>query len=284
MQSSSATVALLDSSFPALEATLAIQRPKGLRLRAKMPLMFGSGLDVGSNDEVFWLRHPNGIHQSLLFARHDEFQRNMLGSPIPVPPPWIIEALGLVHIDPELITEGPLERGDGQVEVRTRIPTASGNYQRVLLVDATGGFVRDQYIYEPGGSLVARATGADHRFYSASNVVLPHSVRIYLEPTGAEPIGLSIEVGGYALNQLLGSSVDMFEMPTEGNVEMTDLGRLRPILPPATMSAPTTADPNAAMHSNAVNEPEGLAPGAQAIRQYVPTASYVPAYRGVQMR
>jgi hypothetical protein len=269
MQSSSASIELLDSSLPVsrLSATLAVQRPRGLRVRASLPIMLGAGLDLGSNDEVFWMQYPEGFGQTLMFARHDQYQQRMLTAPLPVPPNWIIEALGLVHIDPQLVSEGPLPRGDGQLEIRTRIPTASGTYQRVLLVDDKGGFVREQHVYGPDGRLVARATGSDHRFYDQFNVVMPHSVKIQLEPVGAPPIGLAIEVGDYVLNQLLGSDPNMFTMPSEGNLQVIDLGKIGPTLPPATLQP--QAQP---------------APAAEPVRNYVPTASYVPAYRGITHR
>lgn len=284
MQSSSATVELLDSPFPIskLSASLAIQRPRGLRMRASLPIVLGAGLDVGSNDEVFWMRHPDGMHQTLLYSRHDEYQRNMLGAPIPVPPNWIIEAMGLVHIDPSLVTEGPLERGDGQLELRTQIPTPSGVFQRVLMIDAAGGFVREQYVYTPTGQLVARAAGSDHRFYAGSSVVLPHSVRIHLEPANGPPLGLSVEIGEYVLNQLLGSDPNMFEMPTEGNVQIVDLARLGPVLPPAAFPSGQTVSPGQAPQAGAENQSQQ--PVGKQIDDYVPTASYSPAYRGLQLR
>lgn len=292
MQSTSATVELLNSEFsvPKLSASLAIQRPRGLRMRASLPILLGSGLDVGSNEEVFWMRHPDGMHQTLLFSRHEEYQQKMLGAPIPVPPSWIIEALGLIHIDPNSVTAGPLERGDGQLELRTQIPTPSGTYQRVLLVDAAGGFVREQYVYAPTGQLVARASGADYRYYSSSNVVLPHSVRIHLEPTGNPPIGLGVEVGEYVLNQLLGSDPNLFTMPTEGNVQVVDLAKLGPVLPPANFPMQNLPG-GQPQGSGSPNQPTPnpssggqFDPARNQIEDYVPTAAYSPTYRGMQLR
>ncbi|WP_164103434.1 hypothetical protein [Candidatus Laterigemmans baculatus] len=300
MQSTSTTVELLDSPLPVsrLSATLALERPRRFRLRASLPIMLGAGLDVGSNDETFWMQYPdNGVHQTLLFARHDEFQQRMAGSPLPVDPTWLIEALGLVHIDPELVTEGPVPRGDGALEVRTRVPTASGSYQRVLLIDGAAGFVRGQYLYGPAGELVASASGSEHQYYPEHRVVLPHSVQIQLQPQAGPPMGLQIEIGSYVLNQLLGEDPRLFEIPT-GSHQVIDLSRLQPsvappplgavpppgMLPPAALP-PATPPPGASSPYTPPGQVPALTPAAgEPVRSYVPTASYVPTLRGNQLR
>lgn len=263
MQSSSTQVAPSDTGMmlPDLRATLAVHRPRGLRMRASMPFGFSSGLDLGSNDDVFWVRYPENMQQTLLFARHDEYQQVMLEAPVPVPPNWIIEALGLVHIDPKLVVDGPNVRADGQLELRTIIPTPSGPFTRVLFIDAQGGYVTEQYVYAPTGRLVATAVGSDHRFYETENVVMPHKVRVQLEPISAPPISLKVEIGSYALNQFLGDDPNMFTMPRDESDQVIDLGRMGPVLPPANLNQPAPPESN-----------------------YVPTASYQPAYRGTQMR
>lgn len=264
MQSTSTTVELLDSPLPVsrLSATLALERPRRFRLRASLPIMLGAGLDVGSNDELFWMQYPdNGVHQTLLYARHDEFRQQMTHSPLPVDPTWLIEALGLVHIDPELVTEGPVQRGDGALEVRTSVPTASGTYQRVLLIDSSAGFVSGQYLYGPTGELVASANASEHRYYPEHRVVLPHSVQIQLQPKVGPPMGLQIEIGSYALNQLLGEDPRLFEIPT-GSHQAIDLSRLSPSVapPPLSGTAPGAAYP---LGTPAAGAPQAtpLAPG-----------------------
>lgn len=300
MQSTSTTVKLLDSPVPRLNATLALDRPRRFRLRASLPILLGAGLDVGSNDELFWMRYPDdGVRQTLLYARHDQFQPQMPGSPLPVDPTWLIEALGLVHIDADLVHEGPISRGDGKFEIRTWVPTAGGNYNRVLLVDAERGFVSSQYLYGPDGRLVASATGSEHRYYEEQRVVLPHSVQIHLEPSGGSPpVGLQVEIGSYALNQMLGDDPRQFEIPSEGNHQVVDLSRLSAaVAPPSLQRAPATEAAPAAPEDYPSTYPPGAASPyrpptaagdggsgmtapAEPIRDYVPTAARL----GTQLR
>jgi len=256
MQSTSTTIEVLDTNLPRLKASLAMERPNHLRLRASVPFLMGSGLDVGSNDQLFWMRYPEGMQQTLLFANHAEYEQNMMTAPLPVNPKWLIEALGLVHLDRQLVTEGPIQRDDGTLEVRSDIPTASGTYRRILLIDGQAGFIREQIIYDPRGQLVANSRSADHRLYEELGVVLPHSVRIQLQSNIAPPFALQVEVGDYVLNQLLVDDPRLFEMPTDGSQQMIDLSRPAAMVPPA-----------------------GLPPAALPPTGYVPTASQAPPLR-----
>lgn len=244
MQSPSATVEVLDtsSSVPKLNATLAIERPDRIRIRTSVPIVMSEGLDIGSNAELFWLRYPEGLQRTLLFARHAEYAQNIRWSPIPVDPRWLIEALGLVHLDPKLVQEEPTQRPDGHWELRTLLPqgpadAAAGTaawgtgagaapFHRVLMVDREGGFVRAQFLYNPDGRLVARTWGEDYRYYSDPEVVLPHTVQLQMDPAGAAAMSLRIEVGSYVLNQLLGADPNLFQMPTDGNHQVVDLSRV----------------------------------------------------------
>ncbi len=287
MQSTSTTIEMLDSSLPIsrLSANLALERPRRLRLRAGISFALGSGLDVGSNDDIFWMRYPDGMQHTLLYARHEEFQHHMLGSPLPVDPTWIIEALGLVHVDRASVQGEVIARGDGKLELRTLVPTASGAYSRILLIDAQGGFVRDQYLYSPDGRLVASASGAEHRFYPDASIVLPHSIRVQLQPISAPPIGLQIEIGSYVVNQLLGSDPNMFNLPADSNGQEIDLSRLSGTLPPAEIRPmPTNADGSAPLGENNPVQPRSEVSQGMPTGSYVPTATYVPLYRGTQLR
>src|SRR6476646_1079011 len=57
---------------PSVGADIAIERPRRLRMRAKTQLL-GPELDLGSNDELFWLWAARMPDSSVFFARHDQF-------------------------------------------------------------------------------------------------------------------------------------------------------------------------------------------------------------------
>jgi hypothetical protein len=233
LQSNAATVKVLSMpSLPRLSANLALERPKRFRMRAQLPVVLGSGMDLGSNDEVFWMRVPEAdMVQTLYFARHEEYARQLQRNLLPVDPTWLIDALGLVRLDPLSVVEGPLERGDGTLELRTEVPMPDGIYRRTIVVDATGGFVTEQNLRAPNGRLLASAVASDHRYYADVEAVLPHQVQLQLMPPGGEELGLRIEVGHYAINQLLSEDPRLFQMPADGVPRVINLMQ-SPVGPP----------------------------------------------------
>ena len=55
---------------------------------------------------------------------------------MPVEPSWLLAAMGIVELDPASVFNGPVPHGDGTVEIRSWLPSATGNLQRVMVVDA----------------------------------------------------------------------------------------------------------------------------------------------------
>jgi len=233
LSTNSASIQDLKQKTPRLSASVHLQRDKDFRLRASLPIILGAGLDIGSNNDVFWFEVPEGMTRTMYFARHEQYQNNLERAIIPVNPAWLIEAIGLVHIDPNLVVAGPVRRNDGLLEIRSRM--TDGIHNRVCYIDPEGGFVTQQLLTKPlpggGETLIAESRAGDHRFYENPQCVLPHRVLLRLLPTAAPEMNLQIEVGDYVVNQLLSSEPDLFVMPqTAGNIQ--DLTRISLAPPP----------------------------------------------------
>ncbi|MEM9644860.1 MAG: hypothetical protein AAF989_07690, partial [Planctomycetota bacterium] len=231
LSTNSASIQDLAQNTPKLSANVHLRRDRDLRLRAKLPIVMGSSLDIGSNADVFWFEVPDGMTRRMFFARHDQFQGNLDRAVIPVNPAWLIEAIGLVHIDPNLVIAGPVRRQDGLLEIRSHMP--DGIHQRVCYVDQKGGFVTQQLLTKPlpagGEVLVAESRLGGHRYDETAGCVLPHTIQIRLISAVAPEMHLRIEVGEYAVNQLLSSEPDLFVMPqTAGTIEDLNGLSLRP--------------------------------------------------------
>ncbi|KAA5543215.1 hypothetical protein FYK55_13135 [Roseiconus nitratireducens] len=228
LSSNTATVDVLSMpSVPELSATLALRRDREFRLRASLPIVMGSGLDMGSNPEVFWFEVPEGIGKTLYFARHDEYQRQLDRAILPVDPTWIMDSLGLVQIDPAQVLQGPVRRPDGKLEIRSAMPTPAGVFQRVCYIDAQAGHVTDQILYSPNRVEVARSSARNHEFFPEQQCSLPHIVELQLSPVGGPPLHMKIEVGTYAINQILSGDPNLFVMP-QGASQSVDLSRVSP--------------------------------------------------------
>lgn len=208
LQSESATLAA--AGMPILRANVAAERPRRFRLTASLTAFTGPELDLGSNDHVlwFWTKYlePPGVY----FATHQQFRHTAARRLLPIEPSWIIDALGLVRLDPAGVHQGPLDAGDGRVEVRTLLPRMEGQFTRRLIVDARYGWVVEQQLYDPQGQLVASATASKHRFYPAEGVSLPHHLEVQLP---SAQLAFSLDVSRYLINRLHAPSEQIWEMP-----------------------------------------------------------------------
>lgn len=240
LQTNSARVTAPSMSETQLSASLMLERPKRFRLRGSIRPLPTTLVDLGSNEQVFWLQVPEGMRPTLYFARHNEYASQSQRMILPVDPTWLIDALGLVHIDPAQVTEGPTRRPDGQLEIRSDLPMPDGLYRRVCVIDSEAGFVTEQYLYGHDNRLVARATAAKHRYYEEFDCSLPHQVRVELQPAAGPPLTLEMKIGDYALNQILSGDPNLFAMPTDAGAQW-DLARLGG--PPAAPPASSNGDP-----------------------------------------
>ena len=233
-------------SLPRLSATMHLQRDKDFRLRASLPIVLGAGLDMGSNQELFWLEVPDGIRKTLYFARHDQYQQQLSRAVLPVDPGFVMDALGLIQVDPNQVVAGPVLRQDGKLELRTSKLTPSGLYQRVLYVQKEAGYVTDQLLYNPSGILVAQSSATNHVYYDVQGVALPHQVKLYLQPVGEQELSMQIDISSYAVNQLLTNDPQLFVIPT-GASQTVDLTQLPggPMSVTAPISAAPTTGPSA---------------------------------------
>lgn len=232
-------------NVPRLSATLSVDRPHNFRMRASLPIMLGSGMDMGSNAELFWFQVPEGMTQTLYFANHQQFRHRPIRSILPVDPTWISDALGLVHIDPQEVVEGPILRTDGRLEVRTMVPMSDGLHSRVCIIEPTAGYVTDQMLYGPDGRMIAAASGSNHRYYPDQQCALPHRVQLRLLPTEGQPLELKLDIGSYVVNQLISGDPKLFAMPQDASrkIDLSSLGG--PVDPPGySGQAVPTAQPS----------------------------------------
>jgi hypothetical protein len=203
--------------FPTLRANLMIERPSRFRLTAETPIM-GPEVDLGSNEELFWMwaRRPQ---PTLYFCRHDRFATSAARQMFPIEPSWLIEAVGLVELDPRAQVTGPFEAGLGRLRIETRgTPQAP---VRVTIVDSGTGWVLEQLLYDPSGRLLAHSVASGHRLDAASGAGLPRRVDVRWPPTGLE---LQFDLGDPIVNQVDGVSPSLFVLPDYAGSARIDLG------------------------------------------------------------
>jgi outer membrane lipoprotein-sorting protein len=295
IQSLSATSVAITISdmmgLPILSGNIAAERPNRFRLTAGTT--FGQEVDLGSNDELFWLWVKRNQPPAVYFCRHEQFASSAIRQVMPIEPTWLLATLGIIDIDPASVFDGPLPsaRGAGTVELRTWLPSAGGTLQRVLVIDARRAWVLEQHVYDQAGTtLIASTVAETHRYYEREQASLPERVAIRLPSAG---IAMKINLGVMQLNQLAGDRAQLWALPTFEGYPQYDLGGAAPgtpfpgapaaqalpqsqqVVPAAFSTYPTTGYPATAMPS-AYTQPVGGAANSAVVTNpgYAPLPQY----------
>ena len=209
--------------MPALQANIAYQQPRRFRLRAQTSLT-GPELDLGSDSELFWLWVKRNRPPAVYFCRHSEFYQSAARQVVPIDPQWLIEAFGLVYLDPQGDHKGPVLFEPDRLKIWSVIPSPEGDLSRTCVIDATHGWVLEQHITDHRGRLLASALASQHHYDPASGVSLPRHVEIRLPPA----MSFTIDVADYVVNQTVGDSGRLFTMPPLAGYDKINLADLRP--------------------------------------------------------
>ena len=261
LSATGASITIPDTmNLPILTANIAAERPNHFRLTAGTGIT-GQEIDLGSNDQLFWMWVKRNQPPAVYFCRHEQFSNSAIRQMMPIEPSWLLAALGMIDIDPASVYDGPLARGDGKVEIRSWLPSASGRLTRVTVIDASRAWVVEQHVYDPTGqTLIASAVAESHRYYPAEQVSLPQKISLRLPTAG---LAMKIDLGTVQINQLAGDPNQLWAMPSFAGYPQIDLGGavmttplpgrpfsqpLSPVAPPPTMPMPyptTTSGPAA---------------------------------------
>ena len=228
-------------SGPELPITLrgvniAFERPRRLRMRARS--LAAAELDLGSNDELFWIWVARNEPAALYFCRHDQFATSNARRLLPIDPDWLIEALGIVEFRPDEEHLGPYRSSAGQLEIHSTRQTPDGPTRKITTVHASTGAVLKQQVYNHLGQLAAVATAHENRRDPLSGLIMPRIVDIE-SPTAQ--FSLRVNLGDVAINTPTPNAVELWTMPRIEGWQTVDMGdpRLKflPTAPPTGTSA-----------------------------------------------
>jgi hypothetical protein len=244
--------------LPGINVDLLYEQPRRFRFRAGTGLT-GQELDLGSNDEVFWFWAKQNPQPAIYFARHDTYAQSPNRALLPVEPLWVVDALGLPQFDPRHVHEGPLDKGNEELEIRSRLPAPDGELTRLLTVHSRYGWVMQQQLFDARGRLLASSRTFDHEYYPHAQVALPRRVAIELPPL---EMAFQLETSGYLVNQSLGDPGPLFALPTDQlpNYPVVDLNDPRifvPVVDPARNPYAVPTAPNGPLTSS-LRSPETI--------------------------
>jgi hypothetical protein len=223
LQSSGATLTV--AGMPPLEATYAFDRPHRFRLRAQTRIT-GPEVDLGSNDEIYWMWVRHSQEPAVYWGRHEEFYQSAAREILPVPPDWLIEALGVVELDPTGQHEGPFRNRPGQLELRSTLPAPGSELLKITVLDDTRGWVVEQHLYDRAQRPLASALASSFQHDPTTGVSLPRHVEIRLP---AAQLHFTLQTDRHLVNQLEGDPTQLWTLPQMTGFPLVNLGR-----PPAT--------------------------------------------------
>jgi hypothetical protein len=204
---------------PRLSAQVACEPPRRFRLRAQTSLT-GNELDLGSNDDLFWLwvrRHEPPI---MLFCRHDQYEQSSARRLLPIQAEWLPELLGLVRFDPDDRHEGPFTTPDGRFEIRSTIDSPDGPLLRSTLLQAATGLVEEQHLFTADGERLASVRMSRHRVDPTSGAALPRLVEVSWPASGVE---FTLEITSLVTNAPAPDPGQLWQMPAYSGYEPIDL-------------------------------------------------------------
>jgi hypothetical protein len=240
---------------PRLSAQIACEPPRRFRLRAQTAVT-GNELDIGSNDELFWLWIRRHEPKVTLYCRHDRYPEAAARRLLPVRAEWMPELLGLVEFRSEDRHEGPFAMPDGRIEIRSHINSPDGELVRSTLLDGTTGLVAEQHLFSPQGERLASVKTGQYRVEPVSSAALPRQVEVSWPAAGVD---FRLDIASIVTN---GGSADpgqLWQLPAYEGYEPVDLadpalvgpGPARPLgpagmppLPPPVPVPPVTGLPS----------------------------------------
>ncbi|MBN2578692.1 MAG: hypothetical protein JXB10_06840 [Pirellulales bacterium] len=216
--------AVSGQGFGSLRTTVAYQRQRNFRLSAGTGLT-GTELDVGSNSLYFWYWIRRGEPPAMYYCRHDQFAASPARHTLPIQPDWLIEALGVTAIDPASNPQGPYRLPDGRLQVVTTRNSPDGPLRKILIIDASQGWILEQQIVNLQNVLLARSVASRYRQDPASGLWMPGVVDITCPPA---QFAMRLDLGNVQINQLQSADCSLWTMPSISGSPLVDLAHLPP--------------------------------------------------------
>lgn len=142
----------------ALPASIAVQAPRNFRLLVSHPLTGGQELDIGSNQDRFWIWSKES--PEVLTASHEDVGLAIqeLQMPVHIHPDWLMEVFGVIPLQAEEFELKRPKVENGHVElVATRQSPLGEDVERVIRVNVLKGRISEHVLRLPGGKVLARA-------------------------------------------------------------------------------------------------------------------------------
>jgi hypothetical protein len=192
---------------------MAMERPRNFKMDLRA--VTRSVVDVGSNDEEFWVWSSKFPEKAIYVGHYDE--TGSLPAELALQPEWIVEALGVREITREERGRTTLAKGETaetQILVEQRISGNGRPTTKKTVVDRRTGRILEHRFYSADGQLLAKAATSDYRAVrrpendprgeestaAADTVVLPHTINLTATPPGQKAFQMDILLSSIQVN------------------------------------------------------------------------------------
>jgi hypothetical protein len=216
------------SGIPApMRASMVVEAPRNLRLRVAHPVTGGEAVDIGSNDERFWVWIKESPQQNVITCSHDHVAVASKVCPLPLPfrPDWLMEVLGVTPISGSGYEVRRKEAKSPIVELVSvqRAPDQQP-VRRIVKIDTVHGVVMEHRVETLEGKKVARAVLFRHFRDPSTNLILPRQIDIDW-PIDGQPLALSLQFNKLDFNTPP-ESVALWTPPQMSDYPELDIGLL----------------------------------------------------------
>lgn len=158
-------------------ASVAVEAPRNFRLVVRSPL--GPEVDLGSNQQHYWFWSRQDESKRIYLASHESDSAAQPPSGMPFQPEWIMEAMGVIALDPARVQEVSRDPQARTVTVaEDRLSPQGDPVRKLTVVDLCHGLVREHALVDAQGALIARAQLLDPVRDKASGGVIPSRIHM----------------------------------------------------------------------------------------------------------
>ncbi len=163
-----------------LEADLAVEKGRHLRLVVRHALGGGDELDLGCNDDIFWFWARRQKPSAVMYASHDQLDLVRDNLQIPFEPDWLMEALGVAPVSPEGLTLETISGSRSAARLVSQHELANGRkIRKAITVDTCHGRVLEHSLWDLAtGVRLAHAEFSNHRVDPTTGVVMAHHIQL----------------------------------------------------------------------------------------------------------
>ncbi len=227
-QLKSSVKVVMDGMPVSASGTLLMEQPQRMRLKVGVMSMTDSGVDIGSNEERFWIFNKStmgGQEPAIYYARHADYQTSQLRQSLGLEPQWLFDAMGLMEFDDSWQVAGPFMH-DGFVVLHVTSPGPGGPRRRVITLHPRSGVILQQAVYDSRNRLLAWAKSDKHRYYAEHEATLPQYIELNVVDPQGDTTRLTVQLQSHTINSLYVDPAVTWSMPTPADVPLIDLNNV----------------------------------------------------------